>query len=78
MQEDVKTNMQFDTIKDYIPYATNLDIDSIQTEQLPGKSEQRNGGWFFFHDKEETAKVVDRLFNEIEATEPTEEVLEKE
>ena len=78
MQEDVKTNMQFDTIKDYIPYATNLDIDNIQTEQLPGKSEQRNGGWFFFHDKEETAKVVDRLFNEIEATEPTEEVLEKE
>ena len=66
MEEDVKTNIDFDYIKDYIPYAAKLDIDSIQTEQLPGKSEQRNGGWFFFNDKQETAKVVDRLFNQIE------------
>lgn len=66
MQEDVKTNMDFNLIKDYIPYAFNMDLDSIQTAQLPGKSEQRHGGWFFFHNEEETKKVVDELFNEID------------
>ncbi len=69
MKEDVKTNINFDIIKDYIPYAASLDMDSIQTEQLPGRSEQRNGGWFFFNDKEETAQVVDRLFNATEVVE---------
>ena len=72
MKEDVKTNINFDLIKDYIPYAINIDPNTIQTEQLPGKSDQKNGGWFFFYDKEETLEVVDRLFNE------TEEMVEPE
>ena len=63
MKEDVKTNINSDLIKQYIPYAIYIDPDTIQTEQLPGKSEQKNGGWFFFYDKEETLEVVDRLFN---------------
>ena len=66
MEQEIKTNMDFSTIKDYIPYAINMDLDSIQTAQLPGRSDQRSGVWFFFHDKEETEKVVDQLFNEID------------
>lgn len=66
MKEDVKTNISFDLMKDYIPYAVNINLDNIQTEQLPGRSDLRNGGWFFFHDEKETAEVVDRLFNQTE------------
>lgn len=64
MQEDVKTNVDFNLIKDYIPYAINMNMDLIQTAQLPGESELRGGGWFFFHNEEETKVVVDELFNE--------------
>ena len=64
MQEEVKTNVDFNLIKDYIPYAVNMNMDMIETAQLPGVSDLRGGGWFFFHDEEETITLVDRLFNE--------------
>lgn len=75
MKEDVKTNVDFNMLIDYIPYAVSMNLDTIQTAQLPGKSEQRHGGWFFFHDEEETLKLVDELFNEktVEPEEPAEE-----
>ena len=66
MQEDVSTNMDFGIIKNYIPYALKMNFDNIQTAQLPGQSGQRNGGWFFFHDEQETKTVVNNLFNEID------------
>jgi len=71
MQEDVVTNIDLNLIKDYIPYAMNMDLDSIETAQLPGKSDQRNGGWFFFHDEKETKSIVNQLFKEIEVEEET-------
>lgn len=73
MKEDVKTNIDFNLIIDYIPYAINMNLDTIQTAQLPGKSDQKYGGWFFFHDEEETLKVVDELFNEKPEPEETTE-----
>ncbi|MGN1310363.1 MAG: LCP family protein [Clostridia bacterium] len=78
MKEDVKTNIDFNLLIDYIPYAINMNLDTIQTAQLPGNSDQKYGGWFFFHDEEETLKVVDELFNEKpeESTEGTNNVAE--
>lgn len=64
MKEDVKTNVDFNMLLDYIPYAVNINLDLIQTAQLPGESKQKNGGWFYFHDEEETLTLVDELFNE--------------
>lgn len=67
MKEDVKTNVNFNSIIDYVPYAVNVDMSTIKTLQLPGVSENRGGyGWFFYHDEEETKKIVDELFNEKE------------
>ena len=60
----VQTNMKFSDLEDYIPYIVNIDVNSIQTEQLPGESEVLNGIWFFLNDKEETKEVVDRLFRD--------------
>lgn len=64
MKEDVKTNVNFDLLIDYIPYAVDINLDTIQTAQLPGESAQKYGGWFYFHDEEETLALVDELFNE--------------
>lgn len=65
MKEDVKTNVNFNSIIDYVPYAVNIDMSTIKTFQLPGISENRKGyGWFFYYDEEKTKKLVDELFNE--------------
>lgn len=64
MKEEVKTNIDFNLLLDYIPYAVNMNLDNIQTAQLPGESKQKSGGWFFFHDEEETIQIVNELFNE--------------
>ena len=64
MEEEVKTNIDFNLLLDYIPYAVNMNLDNIQTAQLPGESQQKSGGWFFFHDEEETIQIVNELFNE--------------
>lgn len=64
MKEDVKTNVDFGLLTDYVPYAINMDLNTIQTAQLPGESAQKYGGWFYFHDEEETLTLVDELFNE--------------
>lgn len=66
MKEDIKTNMDINSLIDYVPYAVNMDFDAIQTAQLPGESQLKYGGWFFFHDEEETLEIVDELFNEKE------------
>lgn len=65
MKNNVKTNIDFSVIKDYIPYAININLDAIQTAQLPGKSEKVNGIWFFFHDAKETEEIVDKLFRNV-------------
>lgn len=62
MKNNVKTNLDFKAMKDYIPYAVNIDLNTIRTEQLPGESDKSNGIWFFFFDKEETEKIIDELF----------------
>lgn len=66
MQDEVKTNIDFNLVKDYVPYAINMNMDEIQTAQLPGVSELRHGGWFFFHDEEKTKEVVNELFGSID------------
>lgn len=63
----IQTNMNFSELKDYIPYIVNINVNNIQTEQLPGESKVLNGIWFFLNDKEETEEVVNRLFRNTES-----------
>ena len=58
----VKTNMDFSSLKDYIPYAVNINTNNIKAKQLPGKSEIVNGIWFFLTDEDEIKEVVQELF----------------
>ena len=70
-QKYVKTNMNFATLKDYIPYAIQMDTNNIKAEQLPGQSNYINGISFFEYDEEETKKVVDELFNDVQIEQNT-------
>ena len=65
--EYVETNLSVSVIKDYVPYAVNIDISNIQSAVLPGSSYGPSTTpsyplWFFIADKKETAKLVEELY----------------
>lgn len=65
--EYVETNLSIATIKDYVPYAININIDEIQSVVLPGGSYGPTTTpayplWFFVADKKETAELIDELY----------------
>ena len=70
--EYVETNLSVSIIKDYVPYAINIDVNAIQSAVLPGGSygPPTYPLWFFIHDKKETAKLIEELYgsNENENT----------
>ena len=70
--ENVKTNLDFNTIKDYLPYVVGFDINNLSTDMLPGESVYCNKAWLYKHDEEKTKQVVNKLFvdinNQIEDT----------
>ena len=71
--EYVETNLSIATIKDYAPYAINIDIDSIQSVVLPGGSYGPTTTpsypyWFFIADKKATAELIEELYGTDEET----------
>lgn len=70
---NITTNMTFETVKDYIPYAVNFSTDNLQTGTLPGTPELCNGVWIYTANKKQTAKIVEELF----ADEEIEEVVDE-
>jgi len=75
--EYVETNLSIATIKDYVPYAVNIDISAVESVVLPGGSYGPSTTpsyplWFFIADKEETAELIEQLYG------TDEEVVESE
>lgn len=62
MFENIKTNMSFDNVKDYIPYAVSFSTENLQTGMLPGTPEKRNGVWIYSVDKKESKTLIEELF----------------
>lgn len=58
----VETNLDFDSIKDYVPYAVNFNIENLKTDKLPGEAELTNGVWIYSVDEEESKNVINNLF----------------
>lgn len=58
----VETNMDLNMLKDYIPYAVEINTDEIKTEQLPGEAQYINGISFFLAEEDEIEEVVQELF----------------
>jgi len=71
--EYVETNLSISTIKDYVPYAVNIDISTIQSAVIPGGSygPPKYPLWFFIPDEEETEALMEQLYGtgEEESTE---------
>lgn len=59
------TNLNFDVLKDYLPYAVEFSTENLQTASLPGSVpdlNQTNNVSIFVVDKEETEQLVTELF----------------
>lgn len=61
---NVKTNLDIQTLKYYIPYAFKFNTQNIQTGTLPGESEQCNGIWIYTADKKQTKTLIEELFTD--------------
>lgn len=60
--DNIETNLTKDDCLPYIPVASEFDVNSIVSRQLPGESKKCNNLWFFLHDKKETKKIVSEIF----------------
>ena len=58
----VETNLDFNAIKDYIPYIVEFNVDNLKTEQLPGESVLTNGVYVYLTDEQAMIQMIDELF----------------
>ena len=59
------TNVDFNALKDYLPYAVEFSTDNLLTESLPGEVpdlSKTNGVSIFVVDEEETEQMIKELF----------------
>jgi len=78
LEKYVDTNMNLDSIKDYVPYAVEMNMDNVKVGRLPGEDDIVKGVWYFFHDEEETEVMVNELFLGIKPTETDESTVDNE
>ena len=60
----VETNLNFDAIKDYVPYIIDFNIDDLKTDTLPGIAEQSSGTgtWIYTPYEDEIEETINELF----------------
>lgn len=66
------TNVDFNALKDYLPYAVEFQTENLLTESLPGEVPdlyRTNNVSIFVVDEEETAQLIQRLFYPEQLTE---------
>ena len=59
----VETNMDFNSAKDYVPYAIDFNMDDIKSDKLPGKAELTNGVWIYSVNEKAAKEVINNLFH---------------
>ena len=62
MAENVKTNMQIQDLKSYVPYAVEFDVNNLKTGVLPGEPEMCNGVSIYVADPDDTEDIINELF----------------
>ncbi|MBP3256077.1 MAG: LCP family protein [Clostridia bacterium] len=60
--KNVRTNIDFETAKYYIPYVFKFNAENIVSDMVPGVPEKVNGVWIYTANKAQTAQVVEDLF----------------
>lgn len=63
---NLETNLSLDDALAYVAYASDVDLENMPMEQLPGKSEQCNGLWLFTYNKTETKELVEQMQDRLE------------
>ncbi len=64
IKNSVRSNLDFEILKYYIPYAFKFDTSRIVSDTLPGESETCNGIWIYTADKTKTKQVIQDLFTD--------------
>ena len=62
--KNVKTNLDMETLKYYIPYIFKFNTSNIVSDTLPGTPEKCNGIWIYTVNKTQAKQVVDDLFTD--------------
>lgn len=62
MEENVKTNVDFATVKAYVPSAVKFNAENIKTDMVPGDVEMCNGVSLYIANTSKTKKIVSELF----------------
>ena len=76
---NIETNLDIQTAKYYIPYIFKFNTNNIQSDMVPGQSEQCNEIWIYTPNKVQTKQVVEDLFTDrIMEEEIEDEVLQEE
>ena len=63
-EQYVETNLDFDAVKDYVPYIFDFNMDNLKTDTLPGIAEQseNTGIWIYSVYEDEADDVINELF----------------
>lgn len=69
MSTNVTTNLDFATLKKYVPRVVEFSVDNLNTDVLPGESEMCNGVSIYVADNTKTKEVVSELFPKSEEIE---------
>lgn len=74
----VETNLNFDAIKDYVPYIFDFNVEDLKTATLPGIPEQASvtGTWIYSVDEVEAEEVINELFHGVKKEEMDGNVIE--
>lgn len=74
-KECIKTNINFDVAKDYVPYAVEFNTIDLLTDVLPGTNTNKNssGTWVFVYDKQKTKALIQELFYDRDIDETVED-----
>lgn len=62
IEQEVETNIDFDTMMEYAPALLNINADNIQTDMLPGTAQYCNGVAVYLVDEDEAKQLVNELF----------------
>ncbi len=62
--KNINTNMTFNTVKDYLPYAVNFNPEDLKTGTLPGEAELANKVWIYTPNVKQIKSLVKELFVE--------------
>ena len=62
IEQEVETNIDFDTMMEYAPALLNINADNIQTGMLPGTAQYCNGVAVYLVDEDEAKELVNELF----------------